>query len=103
ALAHLNYHLRRACVLKSPFLSTISHELRTPLTCIISFSSLLLRESAGETLSARQRDNAARILSSARHLVTLINDLLDLSRIEAGRLDVFRREVDLRELLEGLC
>jgi signal transduction histidine kinase/DNA-binding response OmpR family regulator len=101
-LARLNDELRRADVLKSQFLSTMSHELRTPLTSIIGFSSILLRGRKGETLSERQRDNATRILSSARHLVTLINDILDLSRIEAGRLDVFRREVDVGELLEAL-
>jgi len=99
-LGRLNDELRRANVLKSQFLSTISHELRTPLTSIIGFSSILLRGRSGEVLSGRQRDNAERILISARHLVTLINDILDLSRIEAGRLDVFRREVDLHELLE---
>jgi len=101
-LALLNDELRRANVLKSQFLSTMSHELRTPLTSIIGFSSLLLRGRKGERLSDRQRDNAERILSSARNLVTLINDILDLSRIEAGRLDIFRREVDLSELLDGL-
>lgn len=101
-LARLNDELRRADVLKSQFLATISHELRTPLTSIIGFSSLLLRERHSETLSERQRDNATRILSSSRHLVTLINDILDLSRIEAGRLDIFRRDVDLGELLERL-
>jgi len=101
-LALLNDELRRANVLKSQFLSTMSHELRTPLTRIIGFGSLLLRGRKGESLSDRQRDNAERILSSARNLVTLINDILDLSRIEAGRLDIFRREVDLRELLDAL-
>ncbi len=99
-LGRLNDELRRANVLKSQFLSTISHELRTPLTSIIGFSSILLRGRSGEMLSGRQRDNAERILTSARRLVMLINDILDLSRIEAGRLDVFRREVDLQELLE---
>ena len=101
-LAQLNDELRRANVLKSQFLSTMSHELRTPLTSIIGFGSLLLRGRKGESMSERQRDNIERILSSARNLVTLINDILDLSRIEAGRLDIFRREVDLRELLEAL-
>ncbi len=101
-LAGLNDELLRASVLKSQFLSTMSHELRTPLTSIIGFGSLLLRGRKGEVLSERQRDNAERILSSARNLVTLINDILDLSRIEAGRLDIFRREVDLRELLGAL-
>ncbi len=99
-LGRLNDELRRANVLKSQFLSTISHELRTPLTSIIGFSSILLRGRSGETLSGRQRDNAERILISARHLVTLINDILDLSRIDAGRLDVFRRETDLHDVLE---
>lgn len=101
-MARLNDELRRANVLKSQFLSNVSHELRTPLTSIIGFSSILLRGRRGEELSERQRDNTERILSAARRLVTIVNDVLDLSRIEAGRLDVFRREVDLRALLEGL-
>jgi len=78
-LAQLNDELRRANVLKSQFLSTMSHELRTPLTSIIGFGSLLLRGRKGESLSERQRDNTERILSSARNLVTLINDILDLA------------------------
>jgi len=94
--------LRRASLIKSQFLATMSHELRTPLTSIVGFASMLLRGRSGEGLSEQQRDNTARILAAARRLVALVNDILDLSRIEAGRLDIFRRDVDLEWLLESV-
>jgi PAS domain S-box-containing protein len=73
--------------LKSQFLSTVSHELRTPLTTIIGFSQLLQR-GAERNLTTRQRDQLERITSSADHLLELIEDLLDLSKIEAGQMDI---------------
>jgi len=94
--------LRRASLIKSQFLATMSHELRTPLTSIVGFASMLLRGRSGEGLSEQQRDNTARILTAARRLVSLVNDILDLSRIEAGRLDIFRRDVDPGWLLESV-
>jgi len=69
--------------LKSDFLSTISHELRTPLTSILGFSSLLLEE-GGSALSVEQRDFASTIHQQGHHLLGLINDLLDLSKLESG-------------------
>ncbi|WP_008316527.1 ATP-binding protein [Leptolyngbya sp. PCC 6406] len=69
---------------KSEFLATMSHELRTPLTCIIGMSATLLRWSFGE-LSPRQRDYLTTIHTSGERLLALINDILDLSKIEAGR------------------
>lgn len=94
--------LRRASLIKSQFLATMSHELRTPLTSIVGFASMLLRGRSGEGLSEQQRDNTARILTAARRLVSLVNDILDLSRIEAGRLDIFRRDVDPGWLLDSV-
>jgi|GEM_PF-2515608 len=73
--------------LKSQFLSTVSHELRTPLTTIIGFSQLLQRN-AETDLTTRQRDQLDRITGSADLLLVLIEDLLDLSKIEAGQMDV---------------
>ncbi len=70
--------------LKSEFLANMSHELRTPLTGIIGFSELLLAESGG-TLSAQQKDFAGNIILAGEHLLAMINDILDLSKIEAGK------------------
>ncbi|MBW4521979.1 MAG: response regulator [Scytolyngbya sp. HA4215-MV1] len=73
-----------ASLAKSEFLSAMSHELRTPLTCVIGMSATLLRWSFGE-LSQKQRDYLAMIQSSGEHLLELINDILDLSQVEAGK------------------
>jgi signal transduction histidine kinase/CheY-like chemotaxis protein len=80
-----NRELQRANSLKSEFLANMSHELRTPLNAIIGFSELLLDRSFG-TLADEQKDYVADILSSGRHLLELINEILDLSKIEAGKM-----------------
>lgn len=71
--------------LKSEFLTTISHELRTPLNAIIGYSDMLLQDFYG-TLNPRQRDRVDRVYASGQHLLELINDVLDLSKIEAGQI-----------------
>ena len=88
----------RANRTKSEFLAKMSHELRTPLNSIIGFSEILL--TLGSTpLDPRRRNFVERIQSNGRHLLQLINDLLDLSRIEAGRLELDRDQVDIIELI----
>jgi PAS domain S-box-containing protein len=84
--------------MKSEFLSTVSHELRTPLTTIIGFGQLLQR-GRGRELTPRQATQLDRIMSSAGHLLELIDDLLDLSRIEAGKMDVTPAVVGVAPLL----
>ncbi len=101
-LTVLNQALEEANRVRSQFLSTMSHELRTPLTSVIGFSQMLLRTSAKSPLSTRQHDNVDRILKNAEHLLTLINSVLDLTKIEAGRMDVNATEVSLKELLTAL-
>src|SRR5581483_3020166 len=78
-----NRELRRATELKSQFLASMSHELRTPLTAIMGFSDLLSAETAGP-LTDKQKRYSQHILESGRHLLGLINDVLDMSKIEAG-------------------
>jgi signal transduction histidine kinase len=76
----------RVSKFKSQFLANMSHELRTPLNAIIGFSELLLESTYGD-LNEKQRRQTTNILKSGKHLLQLINDILDLSKIEAGRLD----------------
>ncbi|MGH2523673.1 MAG: ATP-binding protein, partial [Anaerolineales bacterium] len=87
--------------LKSRFLSNISHELRTPLNAIINFSKLLLAGGDGP-LTEGQADLLGRIRDSGEHLLGLLNDMLDLSRIEAGVVELYREETDLAEVARGV-
>jgi signal transduction histidine kinase/CheY-like chemotaxis protein len=84
---------------KSEFLASMSHELRTPLNAIIGFSEVLLERMFGE-LNERQDDYLRDIWSSGRHLLELLNDILDLSKIEAGQMVLNRSEFAVRESLE---
>jgi PAS domain S-box-containing protein len=81
--------------LKSAFLATMSHELRTPLNSIIGFTGILLQGLAGP-LNPEQGKQLGMVQSSARHLLALINDVLDISKIEAGQLQVSSEPLDLR-------
>jgi PAS domain S-box-containing protein len=81
--------------IKSAFLATMSHELRTPLNSIIGFSGIMLQGLAGE-LNAEQSKQLGMVRGSARHLLALINDVLDISKIEAGELEVRFKAFDLK-------
>ncbi|MEI6613624.1 MAG: HAMP domain-containing sensor histidine kinase [Chrysiogenales bacterium] len=83
---------------KSDFLANISHELRSPLNAIIGFSEVLKDGLAGD-LSARQKDYCAEIFNSGQHLLLLINDILDLSKIEAGKMTLELEKVSMPLLL----
>jgi signal transduction histidine kinase/FixJ family two-component response regulator len=85
---------------KSTFLANISHELRTPLNAILGFSQLLLR--GGEGLDPAQREDLAVINRSGEHLLGLINDVLEMSKIEAGQQRLNERDFDLVHMLGGL-
>jgi signal transduction histidine kinase/CheY-like chemotaxis protein len=84
---------------KSEFLASMSHELRTPLNAIIGFSEVLLERMFGD-LNERQDDYLRDILSSGKHLLELLNEILDLSKIEAGQMVLNRSEFDVRESLD---
>ncbi len=86
---------------KSQFLANMSHELRTPLNAIIGYGELL-REDAEEVANTGATRDLDRILGAARHLLGLINDVLDLSKIEAGRMEVMIETVDAREMIEDV-
>lgn len=84
---------------KSDFLANMSHELRTPLNAVIGFSEVLEDEMAGP-LNAKQLDYVGKILVSGKHLLALINDILDLSKVESGRMTLEPKVVDMQTILE---
>lgn len=93
--------LRQASDVKTRFLSNMSHEFRTPLNSILALSRLLLDRSDGE-LTTEQERQVLYIRRSAETLTSMINDLLDIAKVEAGRLDVDVREFSVAELFGGL-
>jgi PAS domain S-box-containing protein len=95
AVANGNSEARRA---KAQFLAIMSHELRTPINAINGFSQLLLRQRQ-QVLSSQQADMIQRILNNGKHLLALINDILDLSRLEAGRMQLHFEKVNLESLI----
>jgi signal transduction histidine kinase len=97
-LAQAHMALHNTLKLKSDFLSIMSHELRTPLNSILGFSELL----AAQQLTDRQRKWVENIISSGKHLLTLINDILDLAKLEAGKMQVHVEELNIRDVIDGL-
>lgn len=86
---------------KSRFLATMSHELRTPLNTILGFSELLTTEAGGQMDAARRSEYARIIHDSGQHLLGLVNDILDLSRVEAGAYDLSREPLDVGMVVGG--
>jgi signal transduction histidine kinase len=99
-LEEANRELRRVAHYRSLFLARMSHELRTPLTSMLGFAEILLDQ---ETLTDSQRRFCNKIQSSGMQLQTSLNQLVDLSRIEAGQMELFLHEFSLRETLRESC
>jgi signal transduction histidine kinase len=93
----------RANKSKSEFLATMSHELRTPLNAIIGFSDIIKRELFGSIENERYADYAKDIHDSGSHLLSIINDILDLAKAESGKLQLNEHEFDLTETLKPAC
>ena len=91
---------RKANRAKSQFLANMSHELRTPLNHIIGFTELVADQKIGE-ISELQKEYLTDVLSSSRHLLMLINDILDLSKVEAGKMELILSRVDVLSMLNG--
>ena len=97
-LLEANEKLTEIDQLKSEFLASMSHELRTPLNSILGFTGLVLQGTTGP-LNTEQNRQLGMAYSSAKHLLSLINDLLDISRIEAGRMDLLIEPIDIKQLV----
>lgn len=97
-LTAANERLAELDRLKSLFIASMSHELRTPLNSVIGFTGLLLMEVDGE-LNASQRDYLGRVQSAGRHLLALVSDVIDVSTIEAGRVEAYVQQVELNALV----
>jgi PAS domain S-box-containing protein len=93
--------LERASRLKSEFLASMSHELRTPINAVIGYTSLLREEIYG-ALTDKQKSGLDKVNIASQHLLELINDILDLSKIEAGKMPVHLEEVSLRQVVGEL-
>ena len=106
ALGYARYldirEIQEATERKSAFLASMSHELRTPMNAIKGFTNLVLRR-IGADIPDQHRENLEKVDHASDHLLTMINDLLDLSKIEAGRMDVNPERFDVTELVRSAC
>ena len=100
-LQRQHLELEQASQLKSQFLANMSHEFRTPLNAILGYTSMLLQGVSGD-MSAPQKNKLLRVDSNARHLLSIINDILDISRIEAGKMPLHLEDFDLGALIAEL-
>jgi len=97
-LRRSHFEIEQASAAKSQFLANMSHEFRTPLNAILGYTSMLLKGVTGE-LTPHQRRNLERVDSNAHHLLAIINDILDISRIEAGKMPLTLTQFDLKDLV----
>src|SRR5262249_36718335 len=97
-LRRSHFEIEQASAAKSQFLANMSHEFRTPLNAILGYTSMLLKGVTGE-LTPHQRRNLERVHSNAPHLLAIINDIPDISRIEAGKMPLTVSRFDLKDLV----
>src|SRR4030065_2621578 len=100
-LERANRDLRELDKLKSTFLANMSHELRTPMNAIIGYTELLL-DGVDGPINDEQGKSLKRVVTNARHLLQLINDVLDISKIEAGKVELEVKEIDLKWLIDSV-
>lgn len=103
SLAKERDRAERASRVKSEFLSSMSHELRTPLNAIIGFSECILHSLHGPLGSTRYHEYAGDIRDSGLHLLDIVNDILDISKVEAGKFELDEANVDIGQLLQSCC
>jgi signal transduction histidine kinase len=101
ALVQLSGDFERASQAKSAFLASMSHELRTPLNAILGFAELLLDERSGDYSPDKRAQFLRQIYKSGKHLLALINDILDLSKVEAGRMELILSTFDLATVINS--
>ncbi len=100
-LEEANVHLKEVDKLKSQFLATMSHELRTPLNSVIGYTQLIL-DGVDGPITEEQREDLKRIEKNGKHLLQLINDILDLSKIEAGKMELNIEKLSLKEVVDSV-
>ena len=100
-LESANRELRALDKLKSTFLANMSHELRTPMNAIIGYTDLLIERIDGP-INAEQEKSLRKVAANARHLMQLINDVLDISKIESGKMKLSLKEFDIRWIIESI-
>ena len=98
-LEQVNIRLQELDRLKSMFIASMSHELRTPLNSIIGFTGIILQGMSGE-ITGDQRKELTMVKNSANHLLTLINDVIDVSKIETDRVELFIEEFNFADLMQ---
>ena len=101
-LADANRRIQEANRLKSQFLANMSHELRTPMNSIIGFSEILVDRLDG-SVDPKHSSFLRHILASGQHLLSIINDILDLSKIEAGKMEIYPERFTVRAVIESVC
>ncbi|HKP95416.1 MAG TPA: PAS domain S-box protein [Fibrobacteria bacterium] len=101
-LSEQNLRIQEASRMKSEFLANMSHELRTPLNAIIGFSQLLIDRKVGP-MNEKQTEYLGDILDGGMHLLRLINDVLDLAKIEAGKMQLFREKIHVPSAMREVC
>jgi len=97
-LSEANLHLQELDRLKSLFIASMSHELRTPLNSIIGFTGIMAKGLAGE-INAEQKKQLGMVQDSARHLLALINDVIDISKIEADKIEAGVSTFDMADVI----